>query len=240
MKPRIGLTSFSDAQPKGEYSSLNVHYTRSVADSGGLPFIIPAKGNADDSDEVVACLDGLILTGGKDLDPVLYGEDPIKGIRAFDDQRDEREYALLRAALKKNIPILGICRGHQLINVALGGSLWQDIWIQKPGSLGHYPEDFPMDRLYHFVELAEDSILREVFGQSRIRVNSFHHQTVKELGANLKATAYSADGLIEGFESTEKGRFIIGVQFHPEGLTGRFPEFLKLFARFAEACRVNG
>lgn len=236
MIPRIGITTFVDPQPRANYCSVSDHYSRSVRAGGGLPFPIPLASEQEWAERYVEQVDGLILSGGKDSDPALYGEEPIAGIGAFDVARDEWELALLKAAMARGIPILGICRGCQLINAAMGGSLFQDLAAQRPGTNAHNPEGFPVDRLYHSADLVEGSLLRGIFGQERLRVNSFHHQAVKELAPGLEATAFAADGVLEGFESIDKTRFLVGVQFHPESLTQRFPQFVALFSAFAEAC----
>ncbi len=237
MTPRIGISTFVDPQPRAQYCSVSDHYSRSVRAGGGLPFPIPLAEEPEWAERYVEGLDGLLLSGGKDSDPAQYGEEPVAGLGAFDTARDEWELALFKAAMARGIPILGICRGCQLVNVAMGGSLVQDLATQRPGTKAHNPpEGFPVDRLYHSVDLVEGSFLRGVFGQERLRVNSFHHQAVKELAPGLEASAFAADGVLEGFESSDRTRFLVGVQFHPEGLTRRFPQFVALFSAFAEAC----
>lgn len=239
MKPRIGLTTFNDQQTRATYISLSNHYVRSIMDAGGLPFAIPQHENAEMTEDYVANLDGLVLSGGKDSDPFSYGQEPLPELKTFDAGRDEWEFALFSAAMKRGIPLLGICRGHQLINIAMGGTLYQDLRAQVPGAAAHNPEGFPVDRLFHSIAIAEDSLLHRVFGKSTIRVNSFHHQAVAELAPGLVVSALSPDGVIEGFESIDKGKFIVGVQFHPECLTLRFPEFSRLFRAFVDACSAR-
>ena len=133
MKPRIGLTTFDDPQPRAVYVSISSHYTRSVWDGGGIPFPLPQCQDIEKAEDYVANIDGLLLTGGKDIDPFFYGEEPVPGIGLFDAVRDAWEFALFSAAAKKGIPVLGICRGHQLINVAMGGTLYQDLQAQRTG-----------------------------------------------------------------------------------------------------------
>ncbi|MFZ2914075.1 MAG: gamma-glutamyl-gamma-aminobutyrate hydrolase family protein [Rectinemataceae bacterium] len=182
MKPLIGLSSFVDPQPRADYIALSAHYPRSVREAGGIPLNIPVCTNLNIAVETVARIDGLLLSGGKDLAPWRYGEEPIREIGAFDSIRDEWELALFRAAGERGIPVLGICRGHQLINVAMGGTLYQDLWAQRKDCLGHAPQDFPVEELYHSVEITDhDSLLASVLGMDSIRVNSFHHQAVKLL-----------------------------------------------------------
>jgi putative glutamine amidotransferase len=236
MKPMIGLTTFNDQQTRATYVSLSSHYARSIMDAGGLPFDIPQYENDASAEDYAAALDGLVFTGGKDSDPFYYGQEPLPELRTFDAGRDAWEFALFSAAMKRGIPVMGICRGHQLINIAMGGTLYQDLRAQKPGAAAHNPEGFPVDRLFHSISISEDSLLHRVFGKSTIRVNSFHHQAVADLAPGLAVSALSPDGVIEGFESIDKGKFLVGVQFHPECLTLRFPEFSKLFRAFVDAC----
>lgn len=239
MKPRIGISSFYDPQARSDYSAVNNNYIASVLRGGGLPCPIPVCTETAMAAAYIEAMDGLLLSGGKDIDPAFYNEEPALGLGVIDAERDAWELALFAEASKAGIPIFGICRGHQLINVAMGGSLVQDLGqarLEAKPTLPHYPKDFPMDRLYHHIEVEEDSLLHEVFGKTRLRVNSFHHQAVKVLAPGLRATAAAADEVLEGFESTDGSRFILGVQFHPEALTARFPEFIPLFRTFVEAC----
>lgn len=238
MKPRIGLTSFLDPQPRAHYVSLSDHYTRSIWEAGGIPLVLPQREDIAAAEDCIGCVDGLLLTGGKDLDPIHFGQEPVAGIGVFDAVRDAWELALFAAAMKKGLPVFGICRGHQLVNVAMGGSLFQDLQTANPGLNKHNPEGFPVDRLYHSIAISGNTILRHAFGQATVRVNSFHHQAVSVLAPGLSASAFAPDGVLEGFESDDRSRFILGVQFHPESLTARFPEFLELFRAFTEACKA--
>lgn len=239
MKPRIGLTTYNDPQLRATYISLSGHYARSILEAGGLPFALPQQEILASAEEYVASLDGLVFSGGKDSDPFFYGQEPLPEMKTFDVGRDEWEFALFSAAMKRGIPLLGICRGHQLINVAMGGTLYQDLRAQAPGAAAHNPEGFPVDRLFHSINIAEDSLLYRIFGKSTMRVNSFHHQAVGLLAPGLKVSALAPDGVIEGFESIDAGKLILGVQFHPESLTLRFPEFSRLFETFVDACSAR-
>ena len=204
--------------------------------AGGLAFALPTE-RPEEAVAYVANLDGLLFSGGKDIDPSHYGEEPIKGIGSFDPERDEWELALFKAAAAKGLPIFGICRGHQLVNIALGGSLFQDLANQCSEAKLHNPEDFPVDKLFHRISIAGESLVHKIFGDSGTRVNSFHHQAVKKLGTGLKVSATALDGVVEAFESTNPTHFILGVQFHPESLTLNYPVFLGLFSAFVDASR---
>ncbi|MFE1627599.1 gamma-glutamyl-gamma-aminobutyrate hydrolase family protein [Brevibacillus reuszeri] len=232
MRPIIGVTTFLSEQSK--YSTVSRNYIDSIYAAGGLPVNIPIISNESNYEDYIDMLDGLLFTGGNDIAPYYFGENPVRELNSMSSIRDEYEFSLFKAAYEKNMPIFGICRGIQLINVAMDGSLYQDIYSQCPGTLGHSPEHTASDEFYHAVQIKVDTQLYEIFGEERIFTNSFHHQSVKQLGNNLIATAYSEDGIVEAIESTED-RFLLGVQWHPECMTKRHPMFLKLFRAFVEA-----
>ncbi len=231
MKPRIGITTRLSPGDRTTGHYVSVNYVQSITDAGGLPWPIPVS-NEPDQGAYLDGLDGLLLTGGSDLWPRLYGEDPRPEVTFCDTNRDRWELGLVLEARKRGIPVLGICRGHQLLNVALGGTLWQDLPSQKTGTMGHSSDNLPLDELWHSIRLTPGpSRLKTIFGCEELLVNSFHHQGIKELAIGLVATAFSADGLIEAVEDPAVP-FFVGVQFHPESLTKRYPEFLGLFRQF--------
>ena len=244
MKPAIGITAFAERKPRARYASLSEHYIRSVGAAGGLPLVLPTEFGPPDPQPYLDLIDGLLLSGGGDLSPLLYGEDPRPKIETHSTGRDVTELALVRAARARGMPIFGICRGQQVVNVALGGSLWQDIPSQVPGASGHNPSSMPVDEPFHNIDLlGRDSLLRKALrggdaegdAHDRIAVNSFHHQAVKELAPGLVATARSADGIIEAIEGPAAGPYLLCVQFHPESLTMGGGPFLRLFELFVEA-----
>jgi putative glutamine amidotransferase len=240
MRARIGITTFiDDTRPRGRYEALNESYIRSVAAAGGLPLLVPVLEDKAAIEDCIASLDGLLLSGGNDVLPLRYGEEPLTGLGLSCAARDESEIGLVLAARERGLPLLGICRGHQLINVALGGSLYQDLPRQLPGALDHSPpEGQMMDELRHTIELGDaDSRLARALGSGKIAVNSFHHQGVKRLAPGLAATATAQDGLVEAFEG-EGGAFLMGLQFHPEALTARYPAFLAVFRALVEAAEA--
>ncbi len=234
MKPVIGITTFM-GEKKGYYS-VSSNYTDSVSSAGGIPVCIPVISNEKDYADYMNILDGIIFTGGIDISPLSYGENPISLVNAISSVRDDYEIGLFRRAYDNNMPILGICRGNQLINIALGGSLYQDINAQIPGSFGHSPDGTSVDELYHSINIEKNSKLYNIFDTDKLYVNSFHHQAIKKLGANLVVSAMSEDGITEGMESTDR-EFLVGIQCHPECLTKRYPMFLKIFEALVSAAK---
>ncbi len=232
MRPLIGITTFVMQNPRKPFAAVSRNYERSVQRAGGTPLLLPISTDKDVLDDYISLIDGLLITGGeKDVNPQLYGENPIKELEMIFPERDECEMYLFEKALKKNIPILGICRGMQLMNVAAGGSLYQDIFSQLPDVLGHLPLKMPVDELYHQVNLEADSLVAEIFATTRMMVNSFHHQAVKEVADSFAITARSDDNIIEAIEHRSHA-FVVGIQWHPEDLTARHPQFRKLFDAF--------
>jgi putative glutamine amidotransferase len=239
VKPTIGVSSFVDRKPRGDYVSVSESYALSVAAGGGLPLVLPAIRDASDYGSYLDRLDGLLFTGGVDVSPLRYGESLSPKVPEFSSERDEWEIGLFLAAYERGMPVMGICRGHQLINVALGGSLVQDLPSEVPTAASHSSELRP-DELSHYVVIEDElsrlhASLGRAFGSKRILTNSFHHQAVKVLAEGLVPTARAEDGVNEGYESADRGRFLLGVQFHPECLTLRYPKFVSLFAALVEA-----
>ncbi|KMT22524.1 gamma-glutamyl-gamma-aminobutyrate hydrolase family protein [Clostridium cylindrosporum] len=214
-------------------AGVNDAYIQSVSRSSGLPIMLPVTDNLNVS-QLIASIDGLILTGGKDVSPALYGEDSLSLLRETKPERDAFEMALLKEAIIQNKPILGVCRGMQLINIAFGGTMLQDVSYDESIKIQHFQQTdsiFPI----HNIKVKENSILHSILG-SESRVNSIHHQAIKKLSPDFIATAWASDGVIEGIE--KKGdEFILGVQWHPEMMSETDANMKKLFDRFIEACK---
>jgi putative glutamine amidotransferase len=232
MKPLIGITTYLGE--KNTINSVSFYYINAIHMAGAIPVNLPIINDEACIEVYMEILDGVLFTGGVDIAPYYYGENPINQLGKISSRRDEFELSLFKRAYEKNIPILGICKGIQLINVALGGNLYQDIPTQIPSSLGHGPSGIGVDELYHSVKIKRESKLYGIIGEEETLVNSFHHQSIKTLGGNLMASAFSEDGVIEAVESLDD-KFLVGVQWHPECLVKRYPEFLTLFNGFVYA-----
>lgn len=217
---------------------MNQRYSYAAIAGGGVPLMIPLV--AHDL-ETLRCiydrLDGVLLAGGVDVNPTNFGEPPHPRLGRIDPARDTVELELTKWALEDGKPLLGLCRGLQVINVALGGSLHQDLEAQYPRGIKHdyFPTaGFSRDYLAHEVEIASGSRLARVFDARRVTVNSMHHQGIRDLGQDLVATAYAPDGLIEGIEFGDD-QFVVGVQWHPEALDDKDPRTIQLFRDFTAA-----
>ncbi len=209
--PVIGLTgNFAD-----NTCTLAEGYYASVRKAGGIPVILPPCDGTDDLADMLDGLDGLLLTGGADINPLYMGEEPIKELHGINPHRDLWELLLVRLAADRQIPLLGICRGIQVMNVAFGGSLYQDIHVQMEGTRIRHDQDLDRGYASHTVRLETDSLLYKLFGAETLPVNSFHHQAVNEAAPGFRVTARATDGVIEAIESTEY-KSMLGVQWHPE------------------------
>lgn len=222
-----------------EIFSLRDDYVRAVETAGGLPLVL-APGKPEDAPALAAeyldRVQALVLSGGADVDPALYGEARHATVKRVFPERDAFELALCREALRRDLPTLAICRGHQLLNVATGGTLFQDIASQVEAAVVHDPDQERWERC-HDVVLLPGTRLRDILGQERVAVNSFHHQAVKELGQGLVLSARGCDdGVIEGMEMPDR-KFMIGVQWHPESFWDRPQGFQPLFQALVNAGR---
>lgn len=225
-RPAVGITISNDGQD-GRMFALRPEYVRAVEQAGGLPLVL-APGKPADAGPLLDRIQALVLTGGSDIDPSLYGEDRHAQVTQVFRERDEFELALCREALERDLPLLAICRGHQVLNVATGGTLVQDIPFQLARAVDHDPERERWETA-HDVTVLPGTKLREILGREHVAVNSFHHQAVKQLGRSLTVSARSsADGVVEGIEASDR-RFAIGVQWHPESFWNRDASFQSLF-----------
>jgi putative glutamine amidotransferase len=237
MRPVIGIT-LDDEHGRSGVHVLRDDYVRSVEQAGAVPLVVApcAPGHAP---QLLDRLDGLLLSGGVDVDPALFDQAPHPRLRRVDRDRDDLEIALTREALRRGLPILAICRGIQLLNVATGGTLIQDLPSEIAGSERHdCPE--PRSRRVHGVETELGTRLHRILGGRTMAVNSFHHQAVGRLGDGFVASARCPeDGVIEGIEQPGS-RFVVGVQWHPETFWDRPDSFQPLFDAQVRACRSGG
>jgi len=207
-----------------------------IRQAGGIPILIPNQLSQEDWMNLYPRLGGILFTGGGDIRTEIFNGVPHSKVNEVDDERDELELPLLRAAAKDGKPFLGICRGFQVANVALGGTLYTHIADQHPNALRHdWVPDIPRDTIAHEVRIEEDSRISEIFSMPILKVNSLHHQGIKDLAPGLKAVGYAPDGLIEAVELPDHP-FGFAVQWHPEWLMEQF-EMRNLFKKFVEACK---
>lgn len=212
-RPAVGITIGYDDRREGMHVLRN-DYVKSVGQEGGLPLIL-APGLPEDAPEILDRLEALVLSGGSDVDPVLYGAKPHPELGPIVRERDDFELALTREALERDLPILAICRGHQVLNVATGGTLIQDIPSELMGDVDHDPRQERWERA-HDVRILDGTRLRHLLHKETVAVNSFHHQAIRDLGRGLVVTAWShGDRVVEAVEMPER-RFVLGVQWHPE------------------------
>ena len=232
----VGLTIGNSKE--AEIFALRDDYVRAVETAGGLPLVL-APGKPEDAPALAAeyldHVQALVLSGGADLDPRLYKEERHPSVKRIFPERDAFELALCREALRRDLPTLAICRGHQLLNVATGGTLIQDIASQVEAAAVHDPDQERWERC-HDVAILPGTRLRDILGTERVAVNSFHHQAVKELGQGLVLSARGDDGVIEGMEMPDR-RFMIGVQWHPESFWDQAETFQPLFQALVNAAR---
>jgi putative glutamine amidotransferase len=236
-RPRIavaGATRTSDGQVR---TGVNASYIDAILTAGGLPVLIVPEFSRDQTIELFTDCDGLLLTGGEDVDPALYGAAAHASLGRVDSRRDTNELAMVAEARARQVPILGICRGIQLCNVAFGGTLIQDLPSERPGPVEH---DSPAARdvRCHPIAITAGSRLADIMGVTTLDANSFHHQAVDRVGDGLVASAVAPDGVIEAIESASGTMWVVAVQWHPEELAMQ-PDAhdLKLFSALIAAAR---
>jgi putative glutamine amidotransferase len=218
-------------------SAVGQPYVDAIVAAGGAPLAIPLGLDEESLRRIYGTIDGLLLPGGDDVSPARYGHEPHPLLGLVDESRDELEVTLARWALADDVPILGICRGIQVLAVAAGGTLYQDLPSELESALAHDVRDFGRDYLSHDIAIEPQSRLAAVLGCATTRVNSFHHQAVRDVPAGFVVSCRSSDGVIEAIEATDR-QFAVGVQCHPEGMwSTTAPHFSALFVAFVEAAR---
>lgn len=218
---------------------LNSAYVKALEIAGLVPVIVPPLASEDSVRVILSRVDGVLLTGGEDVDPSLYGQPRIEQCGPSNPARDATEIALVQAAREMNKPLLAICRGPQLLNVALGGTLFQDIPSQVENALDHNEKDERSSRV-HPVEIEAGSKLADALQATRLSVNSLHHQSVRDVAPGLRVTATAPDGVVEGLESPDDDWWVLAVQWHPEEMTDS-PESPDrgIFKAFADRLRAG-
>lgn len=236
MKPLIGIIGNNFDKPLAEHANLPLIYTPqgysdAVHAAGGIPVIIPFI-NDDNLTDIINRFDGFVLAGGQDVSPIFYGQEPHPKLGSLSYQRDVFEIALIKKVIAANRPLLGICRGLQIINVALGGSLYQDLSEYPNWSVKHQQYGTAWSTPTHSITLSKKGPLHKIFGDTGL-VNSLHHQAIHDLAPTLIPLAHSADGLVEAV--TNEKEQLLAVQWHPEAQFNEFPEALAIFKWLIQA-----
>lgn len=237
MKPVIGISGSILINKGNAFSGyrrsyVNQDYVEAVLRAGAIPFIIPFNEDLEATREMVEKVDGIILSGGHDVNPYYYGEDPMLKIGELFPERDVFDMELYKTAIELKKPIFGICRGYQIINVINGGTLYQDLSYADFVKIKHDQVDNPTQAT-HFVELEEGTFLKNILGE-KYKVNSFHHQILKDVAPGFKVVAKSSDGVIESIEKITEDNFVIGVQWHPEMLSVSNEKSQEIFNEFVK------
>ncbi len=229
-QPIIGIAGYTDVN---KLSKLML-YANAVENAGGCVVLISPASARQDAPAILERLDGLLLPGGHDIHPRFFGEAPDPHLGLTDLAHDEADLALVQGALQRRMPLLGICRGLQVLNVALDGTLYQDLPTQYPDALAHKQTDYQL--LYHAMEIVPETQLRRIVGAPQMAVNSHHHQAIRTLGRDVQVTARAPDGVIEAIEIANQP-FALAVQYHPEMLFATHAASQHLFAAFLRAAQ---
>lgn len=210
---------------------------QALHEAGGLPYVLHYVDDKDVIKQIAEAIDGLYLTGGNDIDPTIFGEEPHPNLGEINPIRDGFEIALIQQMLTQDKPVLGVCKGTQMINIALGGDMYQDICTQIDTPLLQHAQNAPPEHGSHYVAIQANSLLNNITGKEKIKVNSRHHQANRTPGENMIHSGIASDGVIEASESTQHS-FVLGLQWHPENMAAKGDENAKkIFNRFVEACR---
>lgn len=233
--PVIGISS--SVVDHGDIPSVHVHqkYITSVIQAGGVPVVIPL-GDDEMAKIIVSKCDGIILSGGEDVDPHSYGEDPDPKLRKTNAARDEMELAVVKYAKEHKKPLFGICRGIAMLNAALGGTVIQDIEKNDDEAIKHY-QKAERPNPTHEITVSEGSKLEGILGSRTVRVNSMHHQAAGQLAPDVIATAKASDGVVEAIEGTDKDWYVLAVQWHPEEMAAEDEAMHNLFKTFIDECK---
>jgi len=235
MRPLIGISASMEVDQT--YYMTATENIKAIADAGGMPVIMPILSEEKELDELAERLDGLYLTGGYDIDPTKFGEEPHPDLGTIIPIRDSFEMAMVHKMRELNKPILGVCRGCQIMNIAIGGDMYQDIYSQKNEKLLQHSQKAPKSHRSHYVYVEEGSLLFQLVGKNKISVNSRHHQANRTVPEDFKVSGKASDGIIEAIESKDD-TFYLGIQWHPENLaSANIEEAKNIYNGFIKACK---
>ncbi|WP_026692281.1 gamma-glutamyl-gamma-aminobutyrate hydrolase family protein [Peribacillus kribbensis] len=237
-KPVIGITATTLFAEGFDSVYLHYSYVESIRKAGGVPIVLPT-GSTEEARSWVNLCDGILLSGGEDLNPFYFGEEPHPKLGRVQAERDETELDIILYASRQKKPILGLCRGIQVLNAAFGGTIIQDIESEVPGCIKH-TQLAARKTATHSITIEKSSLLYEIAGEERLLVNSFHHQAVGRVADKLKVTSVSSDGVIESVEAKHPSEgWMLAVQWHPEEMIGESPVMQQLFTEFIKAASKN-
>lgn len=234
MMPIIGVTIRKEIENSTTFLKVDENNIKAILINRGIPFMMPLTTDDNAIEEYLSIVDGIYFTGGNDIFPMTYGEEPLNLLGNLIPERDKFEIKLYQKAEKLDLPMLGVCRGHQIMNVASGGTLYQDIYTQREKTIGHNPGKIPVDSEFHTINITKNTKLCDIFKTDVIKTNSFHHQAIKNIASNYKVSAVAQDGIIEAIES-ELLTFAIGVQWHPEDMIKSNGKFNKIYKALIDA-----
>lgn len=235
MKPIIGITPYMGV--KETSYTISPDNIKAIMKAGGMPVILPYLTEESDAKQISNSIDGLYMTGGDDIDPTLFGEEPHQNLGPIIPARDVFEINLTKEMLRQRKPILGVCRGCQILNITVGGDMYQDIYAQHEGQLLQHAQHAPTSHGSHFVNVLDGSLLHQLTGRSQLRVNSRHHQANRNITESFQVSGTANDGIIEAIESKEHP-FVLGLQWHPESMISVEDEAsIKIFQGFVQSCQ---
>jgi len=235
MKPVIGVTASMEIDQS--VYKVNNRNIKAIMRAGGLPVILPYFLGDEDIQQIAGQIDGLYATGGYDIDPTLFGEEPHPGLGTIIPARDQSEIKLMKKMMEWKKPILGVCRGSQTLNIAAGGDMYQDIYAQTAQALLQHTQKAPMEHMSHYVFVEKDSLLFRITGEEKFKINSYHHQANRNVSSDFRISGKASDGVVEAVESKELP-FVLGLQWHPEATVAvNDRPSQKIYEAFIIACK---